>query len=53
MFESDLIESEKHKTLLEIVHNNISGIAVSYSIAGKTVRYYLSALSNAPEILRL
>ncbi len=53
IFNSNLAENEKHKTLLEIVDDTVSGIDVSYLLGGKTVRYRLSSLNLSQEPLRL
>ena len=49
-FESHLSAEEKHKTLLEIGSSSLSSVIVSYTIAGKIVKYYLSfdAISQNP-----
>ena len=52
-FTSSLSEDEKHKTLLEIIDTPISGVEISYDLAGETVKYYLSSSSLSQEILQL
>lgn len=53
IFENNLPPNETHKTLLEIVHNDVSAVIVSYILAGKTVSYYLSPTNIANEALTL
>ncbi len=48
-FISNLSKAEKHKTLLEIVDNSLSGIIVWYTLDGKIVKYRLS-YNNTPDI---
>ena len=53
IFESHLQESESHKTLLEIAHNNSSWLIVSYQIWWETIRYRVSENHHTNDVLTL
>jgi hypothetical protein len=52
-FTSTLSEWEKHKTLLEITENSLSGIIISYLIDGEEIKYLLSSESQFADVLQL